>query len=202
MRTQAEIENSITAALPILFGKADAVDESVFSGKFDSLLAAIGPIVGPFLSAETVRYQSILLASSVFLMSIVFFRWGYIKLLDNAVTVDRKVLVIYSIFVGAVALIFTTKAYVDVQRTRLTPSVSAKLAAELNRLIQVGALKKQIENYFWTKMFDAIGRSYGLYQESRTALRGEQTVFKHIEVSSVFKMDMNDSERFQNSLWK
>ena len=185
MSTKAEIEQSIRNNLPIIFGDIDSVDRDAFRQKYDALVDYAATVSAPFLGAETIRYQSMLLYVSLLFLSVSLFRIGKIKIGESLVSVDAKLLVIYALFIGAITVVFLTKAYVDYQRARFVRARNDQARLELRELMTVGLLRKHIQEYFWLEMFDAIGRSYKAYDDAARATLNKPPEFKHISMQAL-----------------
>jgi hypothetical protein len=93
MRNQAEIEESIRNNLSIVFGKAESVDRVAFLEKYNRMLDYATTVSQPFLSPETIRYQSTLLYASLIFISLSLFHLPNIQIVANAVSVNRRLLV-------------------------------------------------------------------------------------------------------------
>lgn len=169
MRPQAEIEQSIRDNLPIFFGTAEAVDQGVFLEKYNELADHAAVVSEPFLRAETVRYQSILLYVSLLFLSVSIFRVKNLRISENALSVDSKFLAIYTVFIATIALIFALKSYVDYQRSRFVRSRTDHLIHQVRDITMSGVLTKRIQQYFWQELFDVIGRTWDKTYEDALA---------------------------------
>jgi hypothetical protein len=185
MNTQAEIEQSITINLSLIFGESEAVDYSAFRQKYNALVDYAATVTAPFLGAETIRYQSMLLYLSALFISISLFRIGGVKIGDSVVSVDHKLLVVYAIFILTVIVIFLTKAYVDFQRARFVRAKNEEVQTELRELMSVGLLRKHIQEYFWLEIFDMIGRSYKVYDDTSRAALNRPLEFTHTSMQAL-----------------
>jgi hypothetical protein len=188
MSSKTEIEDSVTKAMPIAFGLVHWVDDASFRQKYQALVTAAGATTGPFLGSETVRYQSMLLLSSLFLISLNVFRFGEITLFDKVVAVDNNLRWLYSAFIAAVAAVFLVKAYVDMQRHVFVREVSAQAVADLRAAFQLGLLKRRVQSYFWFETWDVIGRAYGAYHDLQHKALGEHTSFTY-EATNLLTLD-------------
>jgi hypothetical protein len=188
MRTKEQIGQLIRNHLPMVFGDQDSVNRDKFREKYDALVDYAASVSAPFLGAETVRYQSMLLYVSLLFLSISLFRIGKVKIGEALISVDRKLLVIYVVFIAAIALIFLVKAYVDYQRARFVRERNDDASSELRNLITVGLARKHIQEYFWLEIYDAIGRCYGLYDDAARAALNQPPEFKHISMQA-FNVD-------------
>jgi hypothetical protein len=183
--TKERIEQSIRANCPIIFGDSDAVDTKAFKQKYDDLVDSAVTASAPFLGAETVRYQSMLLYFSLLLLAVSLFQIGQVKIGESVVSVDRRLLVIYTLFIGAIILTFLTKVYVDYQRARFLLHKNDQVSLELREMVSVGVLKKRIQYHFWLEIFDAIGRAYQTYDDALSAALGTASEFKPIPMQMV-----------------
>jgi hypothetical protein len=192
MSTKEEIEQSIRNNFSIIFGKSDPVDFGAFQRKYNALVDYAATVSAPFLGAETIRYQSMLLYVSVLFLSVSLFWIGRIRIGESLVSVDRNLLVIYAVFIGAVIVVFLTKAYVDYQRARFVRArndeVLDEAVSELQGLITIAFLRRRIQQYFWQELSDAIGRSYQPYADAVAAALNKQPNFEHIPMR-VWRLD-------------
>jgi hypothetical protein len=184
MHTQAEIEQSITKHLAILFGGNDSVESQAFIQKYNALVQYVANVSAPFLGPETVRYQSMLLYFSLIFLVLNLFRVGKIKLSEILFTVDKRFLIFYGIFMGAITVIFLSKAYVDYQRARLVRSQNVEASAEVRELITIAMLRKHIQQFFWLEIFDAIGQSYKAYSDAASSAIGSDQNFEPIKMQA------------------
>jgi hypothetical protein len=185
MRSQAEIEKSIRGSLPILFRTADAVDGSKLREKYNELVDHAAAVSEPFLRAETVRYQSILLYVSLLFLAVRVFRVSHLIQSGNEIPLDGKFLGIYSTFIAAVIVIFSLKAYVDYQRSRFVWSKTDDLVHQARELIMCGVLTMRVQQYFWQELVDLIGRSFKAYQDALAIAHNEPSTSTYIAVQSL-----------------
>ena len=182
MRTQAEIEQSIRDNLPIIFARSESVDRRAFLEKYNALVDYATTVSQPFLTAETTRYQSILLYVSLIFVSVSLFQIGNVKIGESLVSVNRRFLVIYTIFIAAITLIFLLKVHLDSERARLVRSRNAESYNELDQLLSIGRLKKSIQEYFWLEVFDVIGRAYKAYDDAQSEAQNSSPNFKFVSM--------------------
>jgi hypothetical protein len=201
MHTQAEIEQSITEHLAIIFGGKDSVERQAFIQKYNALVGYVANVSAPFLGPETVRYQSMLLYFSLIFLMLNLFRVGQIKLSEILFAVDKRFLIFYGIFMGAITVIFLSKAYVDYQRARLVRSQNVEASTEVRELITIALLRKHIQQYFWMEIFDAIGQSYKAYSDAASSAIGSDEKFEHknmqaftIDRASLTKLPETEAE--------
>ena len=133
----------------------------------------------PFLTPETIRYQSTLLYVSLIFVSVSLFQLGNIKIGENLVSVNRRLLVIYTIFIALITLIFLIKAYVDTQRALFARNRNDEVVNELRQFMAVGLQKKHIQEYFWLEVFDVIGRAYKTYADAASEAVNASPTFEH-----------------------
>lgn len=141
-----EIEQSIRNGLPILFGEAETVDSSLYLAKRKAATEYAIAATGPFLTSETIRYQSILLYVSLVYITVSLFKVGTFKLGDAMISVDHRFSILYGCFILAMAAIFVTKSYVDYSRVQFTREKDDHAFAELSELISLGNLRKTVNN--------------------------------------------------------
>ena len=189
MQTKSEIEDAVRTALPIVFGKSDSVVVQDFRARFHALTDSASIASEPFLRAETVRYQSILIYWSLILLTLHFFEVGTFKIGESVVKVDQKLFVILSVFLFAVAAVFLVKAYVDYQRTIFVRAKTVTAIDDLEYLITIGRAKRRIQDYFWNAIFNVIGRTYKTYADATATVLGEPTTFEHVEIPISLDLD-------------
>lgn len=192
MHTKEEIEKTLRTQLPIIFGKKDAVDFVEFRKKYNELIDYALANTEPFLKAETVRYQSILLYTSLIFLSIKYLSILKIKIDSVEVEVSAKLLIAYSVFIGMVALIFLTKAMVDSRRARLLKEKNSDRISELKNLISAGWLKKTIQQHYWLKIFDEIGRASKVWQDEMAKINGRQPTLEILEMMKFQTLDLEN----------
>lgn len=184
MKTKAEIQELIRNNLPIVFGKTESVESDAFRKKYEAMIDYATAVSGPFLGTETIRYQSMLLYVSLLFLSVSLFRIANIKIGESAIAVDRKLLVIYAIFIGVVALVFLTKAHMDYRRASFVRE-KGQAYTELRELMVIGLLRSRIQECFWLETFDTIGRSYKRYDDAVGATLHKHPDFKHISIQVI-----------------
>lgn len=167
MSDQQEIEQSIREEFPILFLGADTLDPEQYLEKRNQLIDYGVAVSQPFLSAETIRYQSILLYASLIFLSVSLLRIGKLKIGEELVAVDNRLLLFYEIFVGLVALIFVMKAYIDFGRARLGRAKNDFVWSQFTEFLAISRFRKQLQHYFWCETFDRIGASYKAYSDAQ-----------------------------------
>lgn len=191
LNTQAEIEQSVRSNLPIIFGQTDSVDRETFQQKYNALVDYATAVSAPILGPETIRYQSMLLYISLLFLSLRMFRIPQVKIGDQPVSVDSRLLVIYAIFIGAIIVVFLTKAYVDYQRAHFVRTRNDQAVLELQVLLNVGLARRNIQNYFWFEIFDAIGRSYRAYSDATAAVLNKPPDSGQSISNQAFSLDRN-----------
>jgi hypothetical protein len=183
--TEAEIKDSLLKNLELFFGESEAVDSGAFRQKYNSLVDSAIAVSAPFMGPETIRYQTMLLSLSIVFISISLFRIAGIKIGDNLVSVDGRLLVIYAVLIVMVSLIFLLKASLDYQRARLVRERNADPSSELKNLISLGLTMKRIQSHFWLEIFDAIGRAYKTYDEATRAILNQASEFNPVSMQVV-----------------
>jgi len=190
MRAKEEIKESIRGNLPIVFGKVDPVDPKAFRERFSAAVDYLLAISEPFLKPETIRYQSILLYVTLIFLSLSLLRIGKVKIGEDVVSVDHRLLVVYTLFIVGVAAIFLIKAFVDFQRARVARNKNAHVMEDSTRLIEIGSFRRSIQQYFWRQIFDAIGRSYQVYDDAVAQILPNAVRSTHIPLS-VIELDFD-----------
>jgi hypothetical protein len=185
MTTEAQIEQSIRSNLSLIFGDSEAVEYGAFRQKYNALVDYAAAVTAPFLGAETIRYQTMLLYLSLLFLSISLFKIGNVKIGDTVVSVDSKLIVVYSVLILIVIAIFLVKAYVDYQRAHFVREKNQEVITELREMMSVGLLRKHIQEYFWLEIFDAIGRSYKAYDDAWRAATGSPAEFKLMSMQAL-----------------
>ena len=118
------------------------------------------------------------------------FQIGKIKIGESLISVDRNLLVIYTIFIGAIIVIFLIKAYLDYQRARFVRGRNDQVISELQLMTRIGLLKKQIQEHFWLEIFDVIGCAYKPYADAASQLLNMPSDFKHTSMN-LLNLDLN-----------
>jgi hypothetical protein len=185
MNTREEIEQSIRDNLPIIFGDRDAVDLATYRQKRDDLFSYGTAVSAPFLGTETIRYQSILLYSSLLYLSVNLFQLGQIKIFDTSVSVDSRLFTSYFLFIVAIIGMFLAKASLDFRRAELPKKQYEASPSEMTELLRIGLLRKHIQEYFWLEIYDAIGRSFGTYYNAARAALDQPEDFKHTAIQAL-----------------
>ena len=188
MSTKAELEKSIRDNFSIIFGLSESVARDAFLLRYNAFLDSAAAVSASVLGPETIRYQSMLFYVSVLFVSVSLLRLGKIKVFDNLISVDRRLLVIYAVFIGAIIVVFLIKAYVDYQRALFVRDRHQQVTTELRDLIAVGLSKRHIQEYFWLELFDAIGRTYKVYDDAGREAANSAPEFRHTP-SQVFILD-------------
>ena len=189
MHTQGDIEASIRGALSIIFGKSESVDPQDFRSKFAGLVDFATNASEPILKPETLRYQSILIYWTLILLTLHYFRVGKFKIADAILDVDRRLFLVYSIFLVAVAAIFLIKSYIDYQRSTFAREKHSTAVSELQLLMSIGRMKRMLQEHFWLEIFDAIGRTYETYSSAMDEILERTESRKHMDMR-VSKLDL------------
>lgn len=187
----SDIERRIRTQFPISFGDADAVDDKIFQAALNDATEYALAATGPYLGAEAIRYQSMLLYISLIFISLKIFAIGDFKWVDHPISVDGKFLWLYASFMAAVALIFLIKCYVDDQRNRLLRAKNSHLLPELKHLLDIATLRIQIENYFWIQVFDTIGATYKYFSDATARALEQEPNFRHIPMADNIHIELD-----------
>jgi hypothetical protein len=178
MRAKEEIERSIENNTPIVFGEAISVDRAAFSKKYqellDSAIAETEPILGP----ETVHYQASLLFVALLFASMNLLKLETIKIGDTLLTVNHKLLVLYSVFIVALCVLFLSKVWIDVKRARFVQIKDLPSTHAVTELVSLGLLRKRIQQYFWLELAEELDRASQLYQRAFSADRNDTETLK------------------------
>ena len=185
MHTQEQIASAVRESLPYSFGRAETVDRGLYMKKHDALVAHATAVSKAPLSSETLRYQSMLLYTTLVFVGVYLFKVKELKVADYAITVDRRMLLVYSVFMAAVTAVFLLKAYVDIQRNKFVLSKSPRAYSELQELIQVGILKRRVQEYFWFELFDVIGAAYKTYDDALSQVLNKQPTFEPLALNAI-----------------
>jgi hypothetical protein len=195
LSTEAEIRKSIVSNLPVAFGETTAVDGAQVIGKFNELLDYASAVSAPFLGPDTIRYQTILLSLSLFLIAASAFHFTVVKLFDVNVPVGPKFFVLYSALIAAVAAIFVIKAFVDHQRTQFVRAKNANVRSEVKSLIVLSLNLRHIQEYFWLEIFDAVGRAYNFYSNFAARVVGSGSSLTDDSSMQVVVLDRDGLEK-------
>lgn len=155
-RSTAEIVSEMRPLFPLVFGVEDEAEEKRYAEKHHALVDYASRAAAPILSAETVRYQTILLTLSLAFASVAFFRFNNVAVFNTVVGVDRSLLIVYAMFVVAIATLFAAKAFLDFERAKLLRTEGATAHAGVRRVIQLRSERKFIQNHFWSELANAI----------------------------------------------
>jgi hypothetical protein len=166
MRSKEDIKQSIRGNLPILFGKSGVAAPKIVQEKFAALNDSVLAVLEPFLKPETIRYQSILIYSTLIFLSFSLLRIEKFKFGEGVVVVDQRLIHVYMAFMIGVAIIFIIKIYVDLGRARLARKKNLRVVDELTQWLRITISRKTIQHYFWLQIFDQIGRAYRFYDDA------------------------------------
>jgi len=173
MSTKQQIENTARVCCPLVFWNPYAVPEREFLQKYDALADSAAGASASFLSPDAIRYQSLLLYSSLIFLSVSLFKFNTVKILENSVAVDRRLYALYTTFMVLIALLFVLKAYADALRTQAAGTKHALMTRDFTEMMRVGILRRHIQHYFWLELSDAIGRAYQVYEEALSRAAGQ-----------------------------
>jgi hypothetical protein len=147
-------------------------------------------VSAPLLTAETVRYQTILLNVTLVVATVSLLRLGKINVGGNFISVTHRALLLYSLFILMLAIFFLMKAYLDFSRSQFTRERNAHAIIELNQYLMVSRLKSQVQEYFWLIMFDDIGSTYKRYDDALARALNQEASFEHIMMKDTMKLDL------------
>ena len=173
MRAQSDIEMSIREHLPVLFGKTAVVSGDEYNEKLEDLIEHASSASEPFLGAETLRYQSILLYASLILASVNIFKLSKVKIGDSFVSVDKHLLLIYAGFLAGIALMFLLKVFIDYERVKLRREKRAGAIIKIHELNISAIHIRTVQAHFWKMLSDRIRRAYQTYREVYSEAKGE-----------------------------
>jgi hypothetical protein len=169
-----KIKDSLRDGLSTVLGRVNSVDQAEFIKRFQSLVDSAAARSAPILSAETVRYQGILLYASLILVSVVLFAVRTIKIGDAEVSVDRHLLFFYAVFIAMISVVFVVKAFVDSKRTVFAGITNVAALGDAQHLVEIALIKRQIQSYYFLEFFDAVAKGYQRYSDAVANLAGRQ----------------------------
>jgi hypothetical protein len=173
MDKQERIQNSLRDCLSIVLGRVKSLDHAEFTKRFQLLVDAAAARSAAVLGPETVRYQGILLYASLILVSVALFAVRTIKIGDAAISVDRRLLLFYAVFIAMISIVFAVKAYVDYKRASSFAGITTAAATgEAQHLVQIALLKRRIQSYYFLEFFDAVAKAYHRYSNADAKLTG------------------------------
>jgi hypothetical protein len=182
--TKEEIQQYIKTNLPLEFGLQETMEATIYRQKFNAYLEFVIARVSPTLSAETVRYQSMLYYLTLLLLAVRFLRVTGFKMGETAIAVAPSVIVLYEILLGAIAVVFMLKAYPDYQRADIASLRNVQAAVDVQEFFSISIAKKMLEDYFWVSLFDVIGERYKSYDDALSVATGQQPNFTHTAMLS------------------
>ena len=91
------------------------------------------------------------------------------------------------------------KSYYDYRRNKFLQKKNVYAVAELNSSLQLALLTKRIENYYWLKIFDAIGEAYDEVTRASAKASGVEARNWHTPMSHMMAIDVGKA-RFLPSL--
>jgi len=192
VNAKEEIEDLIQGGLPILFERAAPVDRKDFSEKYDALNDCASASSAPYLSADTIRYQTIIVVYSLLLASISLLKIKGVKVFEAVVVVNHKLRVIYIAFIAVVTIVFLIKVWSDQKRAKFSGNKKDQAVSELTRLIKRGILKKTIQHHFWIKIFESIGRTYKAYVDAQREVINNPQPFEPGELPVKLPVDLGE----------
>jgi hypothetical protein len=156
MNTREKIEDSVIANLPIWFAGDLEADKHTFQEVYNRFLDYASSASGAYLGTETVRYQSMLLYSSLLLATVQFFNFDQITLFEKKISVGPQALLIYTLFMWAIATIFIIKSIIDGTRVKFTEEKNLPALVELIKTTNIALFKRQLQQYFAMNIFSTI----------------------------------------------
>lgn len=190
-RDPSELEGLISHAFPITFGYAQEVDEDDYIAKRNAVTDYATAVTGPFLSTETVRYQSMLLYLSFIYLSIKLFNLGHFKLSGDSIIIDKHFLILCAILMVMITTLFLFKSYVDYLRTRFVREKNDHVISDLTKLISIGQLRGRIQFYFWQRLFYGIGEKYKSVIAAHAKALDEEPDIEDRQLDSSYDIDLD-----------
>lgn len=175
LSTEAEIQDSILSNLPVAFGEALAIDPAVLTAKYYEFLDSASAASAPFLGPDTIRYQTILLTLSLFLIATSAFRLAVVKLFDVDVPAGGKFFLLYSALIVAVEVIFAVKAFLDSQRAAYVRMKQRNVQNEYLALLSLGLDLTHIQDHFWFEISNALASAFALQSSFLEAVLSSAT---------------------------
>jgi hypothetical protein len=179
-----EIKTTIRNHFPSIFGQLKQADVRPFFEKYNIYIDFMAGLSGAFMTAETVRYQSIMLVSSLFLAIIQLFKPTHANVSTFTIDITPAFLAIYTGYLFALVIIFLTKASLDDERALILRKKNAHVVAELRSLNELASWRRNAELHFWTKIVKSIGSAYYSHRAAEAELMGLDTPIREPDLAT------------------
>jgi hypothetical protein len=173
------IEKRLRNHFPILLNDTKSIDHNEYRREFSTFIDGAISISSPALSAETVRYQSILLYITLLFAAVHFLELKGLKIADLDIPVSVNFLKIYSAFIFVVALAFGAKAILDFNRWGLIRRKHTDALKTLDGLVDIGEHRKDIEQHYFNQVCELIGDCYEPFSEATAKVLGKENRVKN-----------------------
>lgn len=195
MPTSDELVDSIRNQFPLVFGDEDLVSTKDFYAAYNAVADYTVRMSAPALGSETHKQQWSLAGASIFLIAMVLFKVGELKIGEAKVVIDGKVLIGYGVFLGIFLISFILRAGLDLKRASLARNKDSQCLSQLTNDVQAAFVRKNIQLFFWLEIMDEVRVRYQAYDEAlsiqpgiRSAPIGRMRLLD-IDISSLKKLD-------------
>jgi hypothetical protein len=162
-RNSDELTAIVRAQFPLIFSLQDPIETEAYRARRNALIDYATAVSAPPLSAETTRYQTILLASALVFLSFGLLDVSSFKIADATIALDWKAFAFYAVFLAGVGTVFCFRAWVDYDRAGFSRAKNAEAIGEVRHLIAVGQLSERVEQYYREQLDREIIAAYRVY---------------------------------------
>lgn len=166
MQSESDLEASIKAQFPLMFGTKEMVSTADFYQAYNAIAEHSIKAADPALKSETHKHQWTLAGASIGLIALILFKVGKIKIAEALVVIDQQVLIWYAVFVAALLLTFMLRAALDLKRASLARKKDSEKLLTLSELVEMAWARKNIQQYYWLELFHQIGERYAAYHDA------------------------------------
>ncbi|URI11985.1 hypothetical protein MW290_32170 (plasmid) [Aquincola tertiaricarbonis] len=167
MTRTEEVESIVRLQFPLLFGEKELVTNTEFELAFNAIAEQGIKWAEPALKPETHKHQWTLVGTSIALYALVLFNVRKVQIGTASISVDRQVIIWYSVFAFALLLTFLLRASLDLKRAALAREKDSEKLEGLNNLVQAAWIRRNIEYHFFLELNSKIQGIYGVYDEAR-----------------------------------
>jgi hypothetical protein len=178
------LEELIRGQFPLVFGDAELVPTEKFLLAYKDVADYVAKSAEPPFKSETHKQQATLAVAAIGLIAIILFKVGEVKIGDAKVFVDETVLVWYGVVLAVMLVVFWLRAFLDFARAKLGMERDSDKLNVLSDAVQLSFVRKNIQYYYWLKLFDGIGAHYDAYQQAQ-AQSGTAAPSSHIPMQVV-----------------
>jgi len=180
MQATENLETSIKAQFPLVFGAKDMVSTTEFYQAYNAVADYSTKAADPALKAETHKHQWALAAASTGLIALILFDVGKIRIAGAVVDVDQQVLVWYAALITVMLITFLLRATLDFTRASLARQKDSEKLFALKDLVEAAWAKRNIQNFYWVELFYQIGERYAIYHKA-TSTEANTEPFKQFD---------------------